>query len=56
MLEEAKRNCDYLICGIKTNPTIGRPEKNKPVQSVVERYIQLQGYKHLDEIVPYATE
>lgn len=56
MLEEAKRNCDYLICGLQTDPTIDRPEKNKPVQTVVERYIQLKACKYVDEIVPYATE
>ena len=56
MLEEAKRQCDYLICGLQTDPTIDRPEKNKPVQTFVERYIQLKACKHVDEIVPYATE
>lgn len=56
MLEEAKRQCDYLIVGLQTDPTLDRPEKNKPVQSVVERYIQLKGCKFVDEIVPYATE
>ena len=56
MLEEAKQQCNYLICGLQTDPTIDRPEKNKPAQSVVERYIQLKGCKFVDEIVPYATE
>jgi len=56
MLEEAKRHCDYLIVGLQTDPTIDRPEKNKPTQTVVERYIQLKGCKFVDEIVPYATE
>lgn len=56
MLEEAKSQCDYLICGLQTDPTINRPEKNQPVQSVVERYIQLKGCKFVDEIVPYTTE
>lgn len=56
MLEDAKRQCDYLICGLQTDPTLDRPEKNKPVQSVVERYIQLEGCKYVDQIVPYATE
>jgi glycerol-3-phosphate cytidylyltransferase len=56
MLEEAKGQCDYLIVGLQTDPTIDRPEKNRPTQSVVERYIQLKGCKHVDEIVPYATE
>lgn len=56
MLREAKEQCDYLICGLQTDPTIDRPEKNKPVQSVVERYTQLKGVKYVDEIIPYATE
>jgi glycerol-3-phosphate cytidylyltransferase len=56
MLEEAKLNCDYLIVGLQTDPTLDRPEKNKPTQTVVERYIQLKGCKFVDEIVPYATE
>jgi len=56
MLEDAKRQCDYLICGLQTDPTLDRPEKNKPVQTVVERYVQLKGCKYVDQIVPYATE
>nr|WP_297307721.1 adenylyltransferase/cytidyltransferase family protein [uncultured Flavobacterium sp.] len=56
MLEDAKRQCDFLICGLQTDPTLDRPEKNKPVQSVVERYIQLEGCKYVDQIIPYATE
>lgn len=56
MLEEAKSQCDYLIVGLQTDPTLDRPEKNRPVQSVVERYIQLKACRVVDEIVPYATE
>lgn len=56
MLAEAKIQCDYLIVGLQTDPTIDRPEKNKPTQTVVERYIQLQGCKFVDEIIPYTTE
>jgi glycerol-3-phosphate cytidylyltransferase len=56
MLEEARRQCDYLIAALQTDPTIDRPEKNRPTQSVVERYIQLKGCRFVDEIVPYATE
>lgn len=56
MLEEAKQHCDYLIVGLQTDPTIDRPEKNKPTQTVVERYIQLKGCKFVDEIIPYTTE
>lgn len=56
MLEEAKRQCDYLICGLQMDPSMDRPEKNKPTQSIVERYIQLKGCKFVDEIVPYASE
>jgi glycerol-3-phosphate cytidylyltransferase len=56
MLAEARKHCDYLIAAIQTNPTIDRPEKNKPIQSVVERYIQLDACKWVDQIVPYETE
>lgn len=57
MLEEAKKQCDYLIVGLQTDPTIDRPkEKNKPVQSVFERYVQLKACKYIDEVIPYATE
>ncbi|MFZ9299910.1 MAG: adenylyltransferase/cytidyltransferase family protein [Chitinophagaceae bacterium] len=56
MLEECKRNCDYLIACLQTDPTIDRPNKNKPIQTLVERYIQLKGCIYVDEIVPYSTE
>jgi glycerol-3-phosphate cytidylyltransferase len=56
MLREAKEQCDYLIVGLQTDPTIDRPEKNRPVQTIVERYTQLKGVKYVDEIIPYATE
>ncbi|AWK07251.1 glycerol-3-phosphate cytidylyltransferase [Flavobacterium crocinum] len=56
MLEEAKSQCDYLIAGLQIDPTLDRPEKNSPTQTVVERYIQLKGCKFVDEIVPYSTE
>lgn len=56
MLEEAKRQCDYLICVLQMDPTLDRPEKNAPTQTVVERYIQLRGCQYVDEIIPYSTE
>ena len=56
MMEDCKRHCDYLIVGLHTNPQLDRAEKNKPIQSVVERYIQLRGSKFVDEIIPYETE
>ena len=56
MLEEAKRNCDYLIVGLQNDPTLDRIEKNKPVQSIVERQIQLAAVKFVDEIIVYNTE
>ena len=56
MLKEAKTQCDFLIVGMQTDPTIDRPEKNKPVQSVFERYTQLEACKYVDQIIPYATE
>jgi len=56
MLEEAKRHCDFLIVGLQNDPTEDRPEKNKPVQSIVERQLQLAAVKYVDEIVIYNTE
>src|SRR5690606_13597903 len=56
MLVDSKRQCDYLICGLQMDPTLDLPDKNKPTQTVVERYIQLRGCQYVDEIVPYSTE
>jgi glycerol-3-phosphate cytidylyltransferase len=56
MLKECKDICDYLIVGLQTDPTIDRPTKNKPVQTVFERFVQLQSCKYVDEIVVYGTE
>ena len=57
MLSEAKNHCDYLICGLQTDPTIDRPDtKNPPVQSIVERQIQLSACRYVDEVVVYSTE
>ena len=57
MLAEAKNHRDYLICGLQTDPTIDRPDtKNRPVQSIVERQIQLADCRYVDEVVVYQTE
>lgn len=57
MLEEAKRMCDYLIVGIQVDPTFDRPKtKNKPVQSIIERQIQVGACKYVDEVIVYTTE
>lgn len=57
MLAESKQVCDYLIVGVQSDPTIDRPgTKNKPVQSIVERYVQLSAVKFVDEIIVYNTE
>lgn len=56
MLEEAKNNCDYLIVGLQSDPTLDRSDKNKPVQSIYERFIQLNGIKYVDEVIPYDRE
>jgi glycerol-3-phosphate cytidylyltransferase len=57
MLEEAKRRCEYLIVGIQVDPTLDRPKtKNKPVQSIIERQIQVSACKYVDEIIVYTTE
>ena len=56
MLREAKDQCDYLICGLHVDPKIERPNKNSPIQSLVERCLQLSAVKYVDEIVPYNLE
>jgi len=56
MLRDAKDQCDYLICGLQVDPTLDRPNKNQPIQTVVERYTQLKAVSYVDEIIPYSTE
>lgn len=56
MLREAKDQCDYLICGLQVDPALDRIEKNRPIQTLVERYIQLSACKYVDEIIPYESE
>jgi len=56
MLEECKKYCDYLICALQVDPSVDRSEKNKPIQSLVERYIQLDAIKFVDKIIPYNNE
>lgn len=56
MLDECKRHCDFLYVGIIDDPTKDRPEKNKPIQSLFERYIQLAGHRAVDEVVPLEGE
>ena len=55
-LKEAREQCDYLIVGLQTDPTIDRPYKNKPIQTIGERHIQLRGCKYVDEVWLYTTE
>ena len=56
MLRDAKQQCDYLICGIQVDPSVDRPEKNAPSQTIVERYTQLKAGGYVDEIIPYGNE
>ena len=56
MLREAKTQCDHLICALQVDPSIDRSEKNPPVQTLVERWTQLDGVKYVDEIIPYQSE
>jgi len=56
MFEEVRNQCEYLIVGLQNDPTIDRPEKNKPVQSIVERQIQLNAVKYIDDVIVYNTE
>jgi glycerol-3-phosphate cytidylyltransferase len=56
MLREAKSQCDHLICALQVNPSIDRKEKSAPIQSIVERHVQLAAVKYVDEIIVYQTE
>ena len=56
MLREANDQCDCLVCALQVDPSLDRPEKNPPVQTLVERWTQLQAIKYVDEIIPYQTE
>ena len=56
MLREAKSQCDHLICALQVDPSTDRPEKNAPVQSIVERYAQLSAVTYVDEVLVYCTE
>jgi glycerol-3-phosphate cytidylyltransferase len=56
MLREAKSQCDWLIAGLQVDPSLDRTSKNKPVQTLVERYVQLSAVRYVDEIVVYQTE
>jgi glycerol-3-phosphate cytidylyltransferase len=56
MFEECKKHCNYLIVGLQTNPSSDRDDKNKPIQTIFERYMQLRACKYIDEIIPYDDE
>jgi glycerol-3-phosphate cytidylyltransferase len=57
MLKNCKAQCDKLVVGLHTDPTIDRPDtKNKPIQTTFERYLQLEAVKYVDQIIPYDTE
>ncbi len=56
MLKEAKEQCDYLICALHVDPSIERESKNKPIQSLYERYVHLKAVSYVDDIIPYETE
>lgn len=56
MLAEAKQNCNYLIVGLQNDPSVDRPNKNKPIQSIFERQLQITACRFVDEVVVYNTE
>lgn len=56
MLSEAKNHCDYLIAALHNDASVERTSKNTPVQSIVERQVQLAATRYVDEIVVYNTE
>lgn len=56
LLKQAKKRCDYLIVGLHANPKRERPEKNKPLESILERTIKLEGCKYVNKVIVYETE
>ena len=56
MLKDAKKQCDVLVIGLQTDPTIDRKEKNKPIQSFFERKTMIESIKYIDEVIEYSTE
>ena len=56
MLQEARENCDRLVVALQSDPTLDRPEKNKPIQGLFERYAQVEACKYVDQVIPYDTE
>lgn len=56
MLYEAKQHCDRLVVALQSDPTIDRPEKNKPIQGLFERFVQVESCEYVDQVVPYDTE
>lgn len=56
MLYEAKKHCDRLVVALQSDPTLDRPEKNKPIQGLFERYIQVESCEYVDQVIPYDTE
>lgn len=56
LLKDCREQCNKLVVGLHTDPTIDRPSKNKPIQTIYERFVQLQNCKWVDEIIPYDTE
>lgn len=56
LLEECKKHCDHLIVALHTNPQLDRPNKNKPIETVFERWVRIRGCRYVDEVIPYETE
>ena len=56
MLKECRAHCDFLFCGLVADPTVDRPQKNRPVQSLFERYMNLEGCKYIDQVIPLMGE
>lgn len=56
MLKECKEHCDYLVVGLHVDPSRERKEKNKPIESVFERYMRVKSNIYVDEVIPYETE
>ena len=56
MFKDAKEHCNHLTVALHEDPSMARPHKLKPVQTVEERKEILYAIKYVDDVVVYQAE
>ena len=56
MFKEAKEHCNHLTVALHEDPSMARPHKLKPVQTVEDRKEILHAIKYVDDVVVYQAE